>query len=289
MSWRTVIISSQCKLDLKMGYMVVRGEITQRIFLDEIAVVLIENPTVSMTGCLLEALTEKKIRVIFCNSKRFPYAELAPYYGSHDTSRKVKMQTAWDEATRGRVWRRIISQKIRLQAEHLAERGRQAEAELLFSYIPQIEPHDATNREGHAAKVYFNALFGMAFKRDSDDVINAALNYGYSIILSAFNRAIVSAGYMTQFGIHHDNVYNHFNLSSDMMEPFRILVDRAIAERQFTEFDKNVRYMLVDILNGYVMIDGMKQTVLNAIEIYARSVFAAMNDDDPGQIRFYSL
>ena len=39
MSWRTVVISSRCKLDMKMGYMVVRGEQTRRIFLDEIAVV----------------------------------------------------------------------------------------------------------------------------------------------------------------------------------------------------------------------------------------------------------
>ena len=41
MSWRTVIISSRCKLDLKMGYLVVRGEEVKRIFLDEIAVFVI--------------------------------------------------------------------------------------------------------------------------------------------------------------------------------------------------------------------------------------------------------
>ena len=40
MSWRTVVISSRCKLDMKMGYMVVRGEEVRRIFLDEIAVVI---------------------------------------------------------------------------------------------------------------------------------------------------------------------------------------------------------------------------------------------------------
>ena len=55
MSWRTVIITTRCKLDLKMGYKVIRGEDTKRIFLDEIAVLLIENPAVSFTGCLLEA------------------------------------------------------------------------------------------------------------------------------------------------------------------------------------------------------------------------------------------
>ena len=62
MSWRTVIITTRCKLDLKMGFMVIRGEDIKRIFLDEISLILIENPAVSLTGCLLESLVEKKIR-----------------------------------------------------------------------------------------------------------------------------------------------------------------------------------------------------------------------------------
>ena len=61
MSWRTVVIESRCKLDYKMGFMVVRAEETKKIFLDEIAILLIENPAVSLTGCLLETLVEKKI------------------------------------------------------------------------------------------------------------------------------------------------------------------------------------------------------------------------------------
>lgn len=53
MSWRTVIITQRCKLDYKMGYLVIRAEETKRIFLDEIALLMIENPAVSLTGCLL--------------------------------------------------------------------------------------------------------------------------------------------------------------------------------------------------------------------------------------------
>ena len=93
MSWRTVVIASRCKLDYKMGYMVVRAEETKKIFLDEIALLLIENPAVALTGCLLNALSEKKIRVIFCNAKRNPDAELVPYYNSYDCSRKIKAQS----------------------------------------------------------------------------------------------------------------------------------------------------------------------------------------------------
>ena len=238
MSWRTVIITNQCKLDHKMGYLVVRADETKRIFLDEIAILVIENPAVSLTGCLLEALTEKKIKVVFCDSKRSPIAELIPFHGSHDSSLKIRRQAAWTDDIKAAVWREIITEKIRRQAAFLKKLGKDREQKLLTSYIGQVELLDATNREGHAAKVYFNALFGMDFTRSADLPINAALNYGYSLILSAFNREIAANGYLTQLGIFHDNMFNHFNLSCDLMEPFRILVDREVCAMKITSFDK---------------------------------------------------
>ncbi len=289
MSWRTIVVSSRCKLDLKMGYMVIRGEETHRIFLDEIALVLIENPAVSLTGCLLEALTEKKVRVIFCDSKRSPMAELVPQHGSHDTTRKLRWQMAWTEETKGSLWSTVVEEKIRKQAQLLADLKKQKEALLLESYLPQIEFQDSTNREGHAAKVYFNALFGMEFTRDADLPVNAALDYGYSILLSAFNREISAAGYLTELGIHHDNVFNHFNLSSDLMEPFRILVDRKVRELMPEVLDKDTRYQLADLLNSHVEIDHTEQTVLNAIRIYLKSVFTALNQNELSGVRFYQV
>ncbi len=289
MSWRTVIITSRCKLDYKMGFMVVRAEETKKIFLDEIAILLIENPAVSLTGCLLEALTEKKIRVIFCDVKRTPNAELVPYYNSYDCSRKIKAQIAWSTDLKGVVWADIVAEKIRKQADFLEELEKANEAALLRSYLFQIESHDATNREGHAAKVYFNALFGMDFTRSEENITNAALNYGYSIILSAFNREIVAHGYLTQLGIFHDNMFNHFNLSCDLMEPFRVLIDRKVKGMNFTDFTSDEKHMLVNILNETVTINQTKQTVLNAVKYYCRSVFDALNEGDLSLIQFYSL
>ena len=196
MSWRTVIVSNRCKLDLKLGYMVIRGEETKRIFLDEVALLLIENPAVSLTGCLLEALTERKIRVIFCDSKRSPMAELVPHHGSHDTTRKLRQQLAWSNEIKGAVWSRIIGEKIRLQAQHLAEHKLQKEALLLEAYLPQIEFQDSSNREGHAAKVYFNALLGKNFSRREEHPLNAAMNYGYTCHRSAFLLSPVPARHL---------------------------------------------------------------------------------------------
>ncbi len=216
MSWRTIVVSNRCKLDLSMGYMVIRGEETKRIFLNEVAILIIENTAVSLTGCLLAALAEHKIKVVFCDDKRNPYAELAPYAGSHDCSRKIKMQISWNKDLKLAVWTEILIAKISNQADHLMEIGKISEAALLTKYVHEMEFGDTTNREGHAAKVYFNGLFGMSFTRTKECTINAALNYGYGLILSAFNREVVANGYLTQLGLHHDNIYNQFNLSSDL-------------------------------------------------------------------------
>ncbi len=289
MSWRVVVISNRCKLDLKMGCMVIRGEDIKRIFLDEIAVLMIENPAVSLTGCLLEALVEKKVRVIFCDRKRSPLAELHPYYGAHDCSKKLKAQMAWGDDTKGELWAEIVCEKIRKQAEFVEEFGKTDEAALIRSYIPQVELYDVTNREGHAAKVYFNAVFGMEFTRSQECVTNAALNYGYGLLLSAFNREIAACGYMTQMGVFHSNMFNPYNLSCDLMEPFRVLIDRRVRVEAFTVFDSAQKHSLWSVLNDTVLINGSRQTVLNAIRLYTHSVFAALHDADMSHIHFYSL
>ena len=241
MSWRIVVIENQAKLDYKMGYMVVRGLETKRVLLDEIGILLIENPAVSLTGILIEALTEKKIKVIFCDRKRNPVAELMPHHGCHDSAAKIRTQIIWEQNIKDIIWRDIVSEKIRKQSEFLVEIGKIQQAGMLSEYVKQVELADATNREGHAAKVYFNALFGMDFTRSADIPVNAALNYGYSLVLSAINREVSANGYLTQLGIFHNNMFNHYNLSCDFMEPFRILVDRMVYSMQPTDVGRILR------------------------------------------------
>lgn len=286
MSWRTVVINSRCKLDYKMGYMVIRGDETKRVFLDEVANVIIENSAVSLTGCLLSVLTEKKIKVVFCDEKRNPSSELVPIYGCYDCSSKIKQQINWNENIKGAVWTAIISEKIANQSKLLYETGRLDSAKLLKSYIEQIEFFDSTNREGHAAKVYFNALFGKGFSRNKDCDINAALDYSYAVLLSAVNREIVACGYLTQLGIFHDNAFNFFNLSCDFMEPIRVFFDRFIVNSDFVVFDSRVKLEIISLLHQEVIIDSKHQTLLNAIKIYIRSVFDALNMSDAGLVKF---
>ena len=280
------MISNSAKLDYQLGYLVVRRDVTTKIFLNEISTLLIESTAVSLTACLLSELVKHKIKVIFCDEKRNPVSELTPYYGSHDTSIKVRKQIQWSDSDKKSVWTAIVSEKIEKQAELLEERGRKG-ADLLRGYISELEYGDVTNREGHAAKVYFNALFGMGFSRSEDNPYNAALNYGYSILLSTINREISANGYITQIGIFHDNMFNPFNLSSDFMEPWRVLIDRKVYFLRPEEFEHEQKMQMLDVLNDEVIIGGKREFVSNAIKIYCKSVFDALDEKDISLIKFY--
>ena len=286
MSWRTVVVASSAKLDYQLGYLVVRKEDVTKIHINEIAMVIIESTAVSLTAALLSEMMKRKIKVIFCDEKRNPSSELIPYYGSHDTSIKIKNQIDWAAEIKEAVWTEIVTEKIRKQAEHLRYWKRQ-EADMLEQYIGEIEFGDVTNREGHAAKVYFNALFGMDFTRTAENNVNAALNYGYGILLSTFNREIVANGYITQIGLFHNNMFNQFNLGSDLMEPFRPIVDLWVKNMRLDTFEHAEKMEILRMLQKEVLIAGRKEYVSNAIKIYCKSIFDALSDKDTSLIKFY--
>lgn len=66
MSWRTVVVSSRCKLSYKNNYLIVRNDEVQMIHLSEINTLVIETTLVSITGVLLCELLNKKVKIIFC-------------------------------------------------------------------------------------------------------------------------------------------------------------------------------------------------------------------------------
>ena len=288
MSWRTIVVSNTAKLDYQLGFMVVRGEETIKVHINEIEMLIVESTAVSFTAYLLNELVKNKVKVIFCDEKRNPSSELLPYYGAHDTSAKIRHQMEWTKENKAAIWTEIVTEKIRKQAE-LLQNQLKIEARLLYQYIEEMAFGDETNREGHAAKVYFNALFGKDFSRTEETPVNAALNYGYSIILSLFTREVVSNGYITQVGLFHDNMFNQFNLACDLMEPYRPIIDKYVVEMKPAQFEKEEKHQLISILTKEVIIDGRKELLGKAVKIYTRSVFDALNDQDVSLIKFYTL
>lgn len=286
MSWRVVIVSSNAKVDYKLDYLVVRTvDAVKRIHISEIGVLILESTAISMTSYLICELVKRKVKVIFCDHERNPCAELTPTCGSYDSSAKIRQQLKWSKGAKQGVWTEIIREKIQRQRAHLCRRER-PQAEQLAKYLEQLKWNDATNREGHAAKVYFNALFGLEFTRASEDPRNAALNYGYGLILSAINREISAAGYLNPIGISHENTFNPYNLGCDFIEPLRPLVDRAVIDLAPEQLGHEEKVYLVKLLNCEVQIDGKRQHLLYAIRLYCNSLFRALQSGDLSEIKW---
>ena len=277
MSWRTVVITNRCKLSYKNNYLIIRKEDNNMIHLSEVGIIIIDSTLVSITSYLLAELVRRKIKVIFCDEKRNPISELVPIYGSHNTSKRILNQIQWDENIKGTIWSSIVKNKIYNQAK-LLEKFNKEEAGMLFEYSRQVKYNDLSNREGHAAKVYFNSLFGKEFTRHSGGSINAALDYGYSILASSINKEVVSNGCITQLGIKHRNEFNFFNLSYDIIEPFRILVDNIVAMNIENEFNKEYRYKLIDVLNSKLKVEGKSYYFTNALQIYIKGLLNALDE-----------
>ena len=130
-----------------------------------------------------------------------------------------------------------------------------------------------------SAKVYFNALFGKKFTRNKVCDVNAALNYGYNVLLSTFNKEVVCNGYLTQLGIHHKNEFNEFNLSCDLMEPFRVIIDNFVYHNFDRKFDQQYKLDLVNIFNNTYLYKKKKYTLKDIIRLYTQDILQSLTTD----------
>lgn len=154
----------------------------------------------------------------------------------------------------------------------------------------KVETGDCTNKESYAARMYFKKLFG-DFKRNDDDSVNSALNYGYTIIRGAIARSVVKYGFIPSIGIHHCNELNNYNLADDFIEPFRALVDMWVAKNMIDQktFTKDHRYSLVNILNYSILINRNKYSVLQAIDIMIASFSSCSKEQNSGNLLLPSI
>lgn len=278
MAFRTVFIESPCRLSYKSGYLVVRKEDeTAKVHLSEISTIVLQTMQVFISAYLMAELAQNKISLLVSDEKCNPVGQFLPLYGAHNTSKRIAEQMEWGEPIKKRVWQRVVRDKIREQARFLEERDYERGAKTLYAIIPEVRSGDTTNREAQAARLYFSTLFGTDFSRDADTPTNAALNYGYAILLSMVNREVTSRGCITQVGICHRNEYNQFNLTCDLMEPFRPAVDRLVVDCLADDFDADMRRRLGDLANRSVAYRGGSYRFGTVVSLYVQQCINALN------------
>ena len=278
MSFRTVVITKQSKISYKNRFLVVKQEDDEKyIHLSEIDTIIVDSISVSISSYLLKELSDNKISIMFCDEKHNPFGELISYYSKHNTSKMIKEQIEWKISDKNKLWTRIVKNKIMNQAL-LLNKIKSNKYELVLSYVDEVIDGDKTNREGHAAKVYFNAIYGNNFARNLDNEINSALNYGYSVLLSFINKEIINNGYLTQLGIHHKNEFNQFNLTCDLMEPFRVIIDEFVYYNRERKFDTEYKLNIINIFNKTFKYQGKKYTLKDIIKIFVKNTLESVDN-----------
>ncbi len=287
MSFRTVVITKQSKISYKNRFLVVKQDTDEKyIHLSEIDTIIVDSISVSISAYLLKEISNNKINIIFCDEKHNPFGELIPYYSRHNTSKKIKNQINWKKLDKDKLWSTIIKNKITNQAL-LLQRIDPLKYNLLLDYARDVKIGDKTNREGHSAKVYFSSLFGKDFIRGEENNINNALNYGYAILLSTVNKEVVSNGYLTQLGIHHKNEFNQFNLTCDLMEPFRVIIDHFVYYNQDRELDTKYKLDIINLFNNTYNYLGKKYTLKDSIKMFIKNTLDSIEDLDHYQEFIY--
>ncbi len=290
MAWRSVVITQPARLKLQQKALVAEQDAGSiRIPLEDISVLVIDQPQVSLTAQLLTACASAQIAVITVDATHTPNGVLLPYL-PHSRALKVMLaQLAMSLPRKKQLWRGIIQRKLLNQAEVLAWRGHEGASRHLQALAREVRSGDAGNAESQGARVYFRHLFGSGFSRTQVCFHNAALNYGYSVIRSALARNLVAHGFLTAFGLHHKSEQNAFNLADDLIEPFRPILDTHVLtysqpdmdERDLTREDKA---HIVNVLHQDVLLhpsEGStnKSTLLAATETIVISLIQRLDDD----------
>lgn len=274
--WRTVILDRHESLSLGNENIIVKDEMERKeIPISQIREIYITADRGSITLPLLIRLAEENINVCLCDSKHNPKGRMLGIGLNGETAGRIMDQATWTKRRKDAVWKKIVELKLKMQGG-LLERLQLSASQRLYRYRQEVVSGDITNREAVSAKVYFVALFGKDFERFHNDDINTALNYGYTILCNSFNRAITKYGFSTALGIHHCNRRNEFNLSCDLMEPFRPFVDEIVYRRRNAVFDWDYRYELITMIQNKCVYDGREVSIADAIELFSYEVCKMM-------------
>lgn len=276
MGYRQVIVKKSDKMHFKDNQLIIEKEnASSKIPLEDISYVLIEDSTTVLTTRLLAEFGKNAIALIICDETFEPTSIMYPYNYHFKQLEVFSRQLEITEDVKNEFWNQIVKRKIENSVRVLEMTSKEEfPISKLNEYVNEVVDGDIKNREGLAAKMYFRSIFGSDFIRFYDDKINAALNYGYTIIASAIIRNLAVFGLNTYLGIHHNSKINNFNLAYDFLEPYRSIVDKYVFDNQdeiVFPLSFEFRKKLINLLNKEVLHNNKKYTVEYSISLLIKS------------------
>jgi CRISPR-associated protein Cas1 len=239
---RTLFFGNPAWLSLKDGQLVVErdGQPRSTVPVEDIGVIVLEHPQISLTHPLLAALLEAGAVLVTCDTKFHPSGLLWPIEGHFRQGARLRAQWEAPKPLMKQLWKSIVIGKLRNQSG-LLKLLRLEGHEALLEFSTQVRSGDPDNLEARAAARYWKELFrpessyrapaGGFVRRRYGPAPNAWFNYGYAILRAATARALAASGLHPGIGLKHQNAYNPFPLADDLMEPYRPYVDQLVLTR----------------------------------------------------------
>lgn len=276
MSYRQLLILKKCYLSIENNNIKIKSENgINSVPSEDVAIIVVDCNEITFSAPFFSQCGREGIVVMICGSKHYPIVQVLPtnvHYRLYDV---LMMQINQKRYFKEGVTEQLLRSKLLNQQRVLRYiEADQEKIDMFDEYIAEIEGHDDINREGTAAKVFFNALYEQEYTRFESDPINAAQNYGYSILSSCISRQLSLLGFNLCIGVNHEGHTNPFNLTYDMIEPFRALVDYYIYENKTNltdELNVQTKKELVNILNVKVKVNASQVSVQYAIELLCKS------------------
>ncbi len=274
---RTLYFGNTARLSRKDAQLTVSypeetGMESKTVPIEDIGIVVLDSPQVSIGQALLSSLLENNVAVLCTDSRHMPVGMFLNMQGHSEMAERFAQQIATSEPLKKNLWQQTVEQKIRNQAAVLSLYDQPFEEMLAMSR--QVKSGDIENKEGHAAAYYWRRLFDpeLGFKRGRyEDAPNNMLNYGYALLRAVVARSLCGSGLHCAIGIHHRNKYNAFCLADDIMEPYRPYVDKVICEIVDSDMDCSeltpaLKKELLQIPAMDVHIEGEKSPLMVAMQ-----------------------
>ncbi len=222
-----IYVQKGSKLSISNNRLLVNVEEEKRyVPIHEISAVVIENLQCSITAGVNVLCSENNVPIIYCDNKHHPNCISNSFHTYHKQLSRIKEQLQWTESKKKKLFKEIIKQKILNQLELLRYLNKDVSIiKEIENKLKNIDNDNFENIEAIVARLYFNELFGKDFIRGMEGEINLSLNYGYAILRSIIKQTIVAKGLIPSIGLWHKSQFNNFNLSDDIIEVFRPMVD----------------------------------------------------------------
>ncbi len=284
MSWRILTLTKPSRICVRHKQLNWTGESgdTQNVPLEDISVVILENPQIQITSALLSSLAENGSVVFSCDASHLPNGAFFPFHNNSRYTETALAQINSSLPLRKRMWQEIIIQKIKNQSAVLRLCGNAAYKKLDM-LAGNVKSGDSQNLEGVAARIYWSALWENFNRNDDTNIRNHALNYGYAILRGCVARNAVGAGLLPFYGIHHCNKLDNFCLVDDLIEPWRPFVDYIVCQMDFGDaqtLTPATKQRLVSVLMHSCTFNGYRHSILNAMPLFAESVATSFKNKD---------